>query len=481
MPDVDSRSGLLLDVIRRRWLHISLLLLLLLAMAPTPAPLRLIREMQNAENAAHAGQYAEALEHIAHALALEPQMTGLYEPAFNLAVRIEDLSAAQTYLTAMRNTQSNSTDLECLKLDLLMAEQAYESALTHTRQRALNCPQAVPVLEKLAGIAQEQMDRAQEETALQLLQDISPKPQMAMRLGLLQAVHDPIAARNTLKAAGALQADGPALVRELFQAMENTIPEGLPAFTFAQNGMILASHKQWQLAVDAFTHAVELEPEYVDAHAYLGLSLDQAGRDGLKNLQEAIRLEWSHSLAHLFLGMHWLNQGNLPDAQAEFALANRFDPQNPTILAQMAAATSYEGDTEQALVLYQRAAESAPEDQNFWLLLAQFSLSQEVRVTDIGVPAARKALVADPQSASANDALGYGYYLLNQPELAERFLLQAIALDPSLASAQYHAGMLWIQKQELNKARDAFQRAFELDPDGVIGQSAQSALRDGGN
>lgn len=473
---MESQPAFLLDVFRRRWLHLSLLLLLLLGLAPNPAPMRLIRDLENAERAADSGEYALALEHIEDALHLEPRMHGLYEPAFELAMRADALPAAHTYWSALLNSQSTSDDLSCLELDLLVAEHAYDAALSHIKQSAQQCPRAPQALEQIANAAQERTAWEQEENALQLLYEINPTPQVAMRMGILLAARDPLSARTPLKAAGALQADGPALVRELFQAMETSIPAELPAFTFAQNGTILASHEQWQLAVEALSHAVALNPEYADAHAYLGLSLDQAGRDGLESLQEAIRLQWSHSLAHLFLGMHWLHLDNLSEAQAEFTLADRFDPGNPTILVQMATTASREGDTEQALALFRQAAESAPEEHAFWLLLAQFSLRQEVRVADIGVPAARRALLEDPNNPQVYDALGYGYYLLNQPAMAERFILQAIALDPSLASAHYHAGMVWSLMEESEKARQAFQQAYALDPEGAIGKAAQGAL-----
>ena len=88
-------------------------------------------------------------------------------------------------------------------------------------------------------------------------------------------------------------------------------------------------------------------------------------------------------------------------------------------------------------------------------------------------------MMVDPNNPQVYDALGYGYYLLNQPAMAERFILQAIALDPSLASAHYHAGMVWSQMGEAEKARQAFQQAHTLDPEGAIGKAAQGVLREG--
>ena len=64
MPIVEPYPRTIADVLRRRWLHLSLLLLLILALAPTAIPLRLQDQIEKADSAAAQGQYKLALDHV---------------------------------------------------------------------------------------------------------------------------------------------------------------------------------------------------------------------------------------------------------------------------------------------------------------------------------------------------------------------------------------------------------------------------------
>jgi Flp pilus assembly protein TadD len=117
-----------------------------------------------------------------------------------------------------------------------------------------------------------------------------------------------------------------------------------------------------------------------------------------------------------------------------------------------------------------------PQNANFWLLLAHICLEHELHIADIALPAARNAVALEPNNPNALEALGYSYYLLEDFNYAESFILRSIQLNSELALSQYHLGLLKIVQNEPSIAFAAFKMAYELDPEGSIGIRAQRAL-----
>jgi tetratricopeptide (TPR) repeat protein len=199
-------------------------------------------------------------------------------------------------------------------------------------------------------------------------------------------------------------------------------------------------------------------------------------KNGIIQLLEAVKLAPDNAVPHLYLGMHWLQKSKYDMAMNEFERALELDPNNPAILVQVGAAYESQGELNLATQAYHAAAQVNPQNPNFWLLLANVSLKYEFEVSEIALPAARNALALNPDNAPSVDALGYSHYLLGDMVFAEKFIRRALELDPFLASAHYHLGLLQIQQHEDDAAIAAFQLAHDLDPDGKVGLLAQKSL-----
>ena len=61
---------------------------------------------------------------------------------------------------------------------------------------------------------------------------------------------------------------------------------------------------------------------------------------------------------------------------------------------------------------------------------------------------------------------------------AEKNLLKAIELDPSLPAAQYNIARLYDFQNRKNLALEAYQKAYELDTNGSIGNLAAMAYNE---
>jgi tetratricopeptide (TPR) repeat protein len=118
----------------------------------------------------------------------------------------------------------------------------------------------------------------------------------------------------------------------------------------------------------------------------------------------------------------------------------------------------------------------APGSAEFWLLLARFHADNDYKVVEQGLPAARMAAGLDSNSAPAADALGHALILTGDYVNAEKSLQKALQLDPNLANAYYHYGLLYIAQNKAEQANEALNHALALDPQGPVGSLALQAL-----
>lgn len=75
--------------------------------------------------------------------------------------------------------------------------------------------------------------------------------------------------------------------------------------------------KNWQVAVDAFNHALKNDPDNADIHNYLGYSYRNLGNMELsfKHYHEALRLDPNHRGAHNYIGIAYLKVGQPEKAE----------------------------------------------------------------------------------------------------------------------------------------------------------------------
>jgi Flp pilus assembly protein TadD len=220
-----------------------------------------------------------------------------------------------------------------------------------------------------------------------------------------------------------------------------------------------------------------LDQDYVEVKAYLGLALDQLGDEqGMTYLREAVQEAPRAALPKVFMALHWLEEGAFQKAKEELEKAATLDPENPAIASELGAVYTALGEVSAAKAAYRRAATLAPDEPQFWLLLAQFSLGQEIELETLAIPAARNALALSSEDAGAMDTLGFAHFLTGDLVLAERLLLRAYDLEPARPQTLLHMGLLRLMQGEHDRARHSLSLAAALDPYGTFGQVAQRTL-----
>jgi tetratricopeptide (TPR) repeat protein len=283
------------------------------------------------------------------------------------------------------------------------------------------------------------------------------------RLGVLLLGDDPAAIQHLFAA----QTD---LANRLLAAMGEPGTAEDPAYASALLGQVLFEAQEWALAARQFEQALSFNSEYPDAHAYLGHALDQEGRldKARPHLLRAIALTPDSVVAHTFLGLHYDRLGDFSAARVEYETAYDLDPGNPATCVEIGQTWVAEGRYVAAEIWLMEAVSLEPNDPALWEILTRFYLDHNIIAGGRGVEAAEQLVALAPGDAGAHDLRGWAALQVGDYVTTEDSLLRAISLDPTLAAAHYHLGLLRIAQGVPVEAREAFVRARDLDTTGEL-------------
>lgn len=460
-----------------RLLHIFLLAALLIGLGPTPAVNRLYDSLQVASTALAAGHPQSALEALESALTIEPQLGLIERYAAEASLAASQPTRALEHLRRAEILLGPSPKLDCLRSEALLGLGQTEAALSNLTPIDADCPQKQALMKHAA---EQYLALGEYEAAGAVLENLlvlgTAEYDTVLQLGVLTAIQEPEKAIVFLRLADELNPDGSQLARDLTRAIEDARPAESPAYVLAQVGETLGRHGKWDMAAASFRAALEIEPAYIEALTYLGLALDLSGGDGLAELETAMEAAPRASIPAFFLARHWNAVGAHDQALAVLKEAQEYNPAEPAIAAELGATYAALGEIADAKIAYLQATDLSPQEPAFWLALATFSLTHEIEIADLALPAARNALALNPQDPAAADALGYGYFLLGNLPIAERLLLRAIQSDPQRAMTHYHLGLLRLAQGDRERAIAALILALQLDPEGSIGRLAERAI-----
>ena len=432
------------------------------------------RAVREAELALAGGDPARAGALLASVAEARP---GLWEQAGDYALQGGDPQLAMIYL---QNAQAAEklTGTGYIVLGDVYQQSGDTTAAIHSWQTALE--NGAPPLEvqlRFLEIHRAAKDYPAAIEDLRAIVQLSPNDAQARyQLGLLLVPRDPNAALTYLVQAAELDETLSEAVYLLQDSLRPSPETDDPAYTFLNAGRSLASLGEWELAAETFSHAVSLNPSYAEAWAFWGEAKGQLGQDGLAELDTALNLNPESLTANLLYALYQKRNGKPELALVYLHAAAALEPENPAIQAEIGGALNELGDFNTALEYYQAATELAPRDPTYWILLAQFVLQNNTLVEEVGLAAARQALILDPGDPVALDLMGFGYYLLGDFLTAQRFLLEALEITPDDPRPWYHLGLVLLALGENQEARVYFIQAVDLDPSSATANQAMQVL-----
>jgi len=444
------------------------------------APLALPAAFQRAAALTAEQKYAEAADLLDEAARRLP-----YESHALILAGSADISAGRFEVAVGRLRRAAALSgwtpsLHIAVGDALQGQGDLANAITEWEQALAEWPDTnVPdaLLARLAD-AYESVGRLADASALlnRRLQSGAADPLVLYRQALLLAATNPAEATGSLAAVAELSTDYAPNAQALLNAIQTGLNAGDPAYLYGLVGFQLVQMQEWALAEKALTQAVGLNNQYADAYAYLGLALDSQGKNGQPAYESAIQVAPNSPLAQFLYGLHFRRLGQSAQALPYLLAAQKLDVKNPAIAAELGGAYAAQNDLPNAEIWFTQAVTLAPQDPQFWLLLARFHVDHEWKVGELGLPAARQAAGLNPGSALAADALGYALVITGDLVNGQKKLEEALGLDPNLAAAYYHLGQLYFIQGKTTEAANAFNHTLSLDPQGPYGKLAIQAL-----
>jgi len=186
-------------------------------------------------------------------------------------------------------------------------------------------------------------------------------------------------------------------------------------------------------AIEPLKKAIELDPDFAQAHAYLGLVTQ--GPPGTAELDKAVTLAAKLPEAEraLIEGLHASRGGDRAKMQAAFAKVSELAPGEWRVWVALGWDASDAGDAKKAIELFEKALAVKPD-----LAVAQDGLAYGhagLREWDAAIAAAKKQVELLPKEPNPQDTLGEILLMAGKFDDAEKAFNAALELEPKYTTA----------------------------------------------
>jgi tetratricopeptide (TPR) repeat protein len=218
-------------------------------------------------------------------------------------------------------------------------------------------------------------------------------------------------------------------------------------------------------ALQNFRKALQLDPNFVDAHHNMGVMLEAQNEinEAIAHFHKALELAPGNIGSRNNLGVALLKQNKTKEAIPHLLIARQIDPDYAPVHYNLGVALSKQGRLDEAIESYANSLKINPNDPNAHVKMGDTLLMQGK--PEQAIKHFHKALQLDPDNAEAN--LFLGSQLLNQGNRDEALehLNRALGINPELAQAHNNVGIIMIREGNLEAAISHFQKAVDIEPD----------------
>ncbi len=241
-----------------------------------------------------------------------------------------------------------------------------------------------------------------------------------------------------------------------------------PRSSFARTnlGSALAAAGDLDGAVDQYTEALRINPNFAETHNALGMVLTKKGlwREAAKHYAEALRLKPGID-AHTNLGMVLGKLGEFEEAISEFQTALKIDPNSAETHNELGVVLARKGLWSEAEQHYAEALRLEPDfayaHANRGTLLAKMGRIEEA------ISEFRTALKIDPQKAAIYYNLGFALAGQGKMDEAISQYRKAIEIQPLFAEAHTNLGFALMNQNQYTEAIQHFKEALRINPNSV--------------
>jgi len=458
----------------RRTLSIGLRLLLpvlmIFGLRLPPRPLNLDQALYAARTA-HGREWHD-IESTAWQLvaAYQPWRTGIWERIGVEALASGELDTALSAFLKAESRSDLSSQGRAAYGETYWQQGQIDKALQVWKPLLESGSANVRLYERIAGLWRNAGDRSRLTAVLRLWAAAYPEmAQPAYELGILLLPDEPEEAQHYLRSAGNQDVSLRGRVFTLEQALMNAALQDQPAYGQVLLGRTLASLGEWEAAGRSFELAVRTVPEYAEAWAFLAEARQQTGGSGRTEIEKALAADPESVAARVLAALYWRRAG-VPETALVFLEGLAMDyPQQGLWQVEIANTLAEMGKYDQAMDRLQQAVAVEPENAELWRILGRFSVDNYLEMREIGLPAARQAVRLAPANADMHDLMGLVLLQLEDETGAERFLQQALQINPTHASAHLHLGQLYLNQEKFPQAAAHLRQARDSSGESQAG------------
>lgn len=232
----------------------------------------------------------------------------------------------------------------------------------------------------------------------------------------------------------------------------------------------------WDLAEYWLQQAADISPNYAEAWAFLAEARQQRGMDGKEQINRALDLAPDSPGVRALASLYFRRQHETARATVLLEKNIADQPAESTWYMELGSILAETGKMEEAVAAYQKAIELSPLDYARQAALARFCVQYEYRVSDLGLPAAEKAVALAADVPDAQDIYGLTLLAAGESEKANQAFSVALSLDPEYAPTWLHIGQAAISASDSSLAKEALLKAVKISGNSIEGQIARRLL-----
>ena len=236
-----------------------------------------------------------------------------------------------------------------------------------------------------------------------------------------------------------------------------------------QQGNFLMTLRQIDKAIERYSHAIKLNPNYADAYNNRGMAYDNVGDiDGaIGDFNTAIQLNPNDAETYYNRGAVHVRKGDFANAIADFTKVIQLESNNVKAYCSRGLCRRAKGEVDRAIADFTKAIDLKPNytDAYYNRGLAYDDKDQ----ADRAIADYTKAIDLNPNyTTNAYKNRGAAYVDKGEFDRAIEDFTKAIDIDPNDTIAYYNRGLTYHAKGDFDRAITDYTKAIQLNPDSAI-------------
>ena len=234
---------------------------------------------------------------------------------------------------------------------------------------------------------------------------------------------------------------------------------------YISRGVEAGQRGQYSDAIENFSKAIELKPDYAEVYHARGLTYSYQGEheQAIQDATKAIELNPDYAEAYYTRGLAYSCQGEHEQAIQDFSKTIELKPDDAEVYAMRSFTYSSQGEYDRVIEDATKAIKINPDYAEAYVMRGlAYSCQGE---HEQAIQDSTKAIEINPDYAEAYHARGLAYSSQGKYDRAIQDFSKAIELKPDHDEAYYTRGLAYNYQDKYDRAIQDFSKAIELKPD----------------